>query len=591
MSAEAVRWVRSTTWEPSFFGLPQEVPWPAEADPAAANVEPFDMDLMLDAIEALGSEATEPWKGFLAAAELHQRLAEALEHRETEDALATLDEIEKRHPGSAFALFHRAQIARVDGGEEEAIELYQAAAAKAPRVAPIWDSLGSLLTLRGEKAKAIAAFRQALAVAPRDHVALEGLTALRELIKLKSADPQDVAGFRYVDVPTFRQMALRQVQGMTSAEELMKYADQLLRDGSAPGAVVAAVERASQLAPGEPRILLGLSTAYQANQQLPEARATLERLTLAFPQEPAGFLQLASVCHALGDVAAESAALDQALALDLNLQPALAAKFQLMPGEHDPKVEDALASFGAVRSSWMAHLLAGVISRERGDHAATLRHAQHAMELNPNSEEVLIAYASALGDLKELPLLTKVIKPATESGQYSKRLDWTYANVLRQLHMTADAVAVLRKTSKNASPDFKQMAERTIDAWIGLVTGCGVRLEVHQAGFLPRPIVIALADGDGGIILEGGAKLPAEARFPWRASGDKAAVSLQQGETGIGAGPLELGVFLARGVKPDGGESTNVECHLAVQPDGAIHFRATQKGHKLHVGWTNYPGA
>ena len=75
-----------------------------------------------------------------------------------------------------------------------------------------------------------------------------------------------------------------------------------------------------------------------------------------------------------------------------------------------------------------------------------------------------------------------------------------------------------------------------------------MRLEVHKAGFLPRPIVIALPDGDGAVLIEAGIPLPAESKFPWRASGDKAAVALQQGESTLGTEPLELGVFLARRV-------------------------------------------
>jgi hypothetical protein len=135
------------------------------------------------------------------------------------------------------------------------------------------------------------------------------------------------------------------------------------------------------------------------------------------------------------------------------------------------------------------------------------------------------------------------------------------------------------------------MADLTVDSWIGLLTGCGVRLEVHKAGFLPRPIVIALPDGDGAVLIEAGVPLPAEAKFPWRASGDRAAVALQQGETVLGNEPLELGVFLARDLKLPPAGSETIQCHIVANRDGALHFRATQDGHKLHVGWTNYPGS
>src|SRR4051812_34247245 len=143
-----VRWIKSTSWELPFFGLPQEIPWPGNVDPAVANQTPFEVEHLLTAIEQLGPEAQNPWKSFLAAAEYHEQLLEALEGSDHEEALAALDEIDRVHPDTAFSLFHRAHIARADGSEAGAIDLYKAAAEKAPMVGPIWGNLGSLYALR-----------------------------------------------------------------------------------------------------------------------------------------------------------------------------------------------------------------------------------------------------------------------------------------------------------------------------------------------------------------------------------------------------------------------------------------------------------
>src|SRR4051812_47681630 len=48
-----VRWIKSTSWELPFFGLPQEIPWPADVDPAIANQSPFEVEHLLNAIEQL----------------------------------------------------------------------------------------------------------------------------------------------------------------------------------------------------------------------------------------------------------------------------------------------------------------------------------------------------------------------------------------------------------------------------------------------------------------------------------------------------------------------------------------------------------
>jgi len=179
----------------------------------------------------------------------------------------------------------------------------------------------------------------------------------------------------------------------------------------------------------------------------------------------------------------------------------------------------------------------------------------------------------------------KVIKPKVETGNYSKRLDWNYAQVLQQIGLSSDAIAVLRKAAAGEAPaNFKAAAETMIDAWSGVLSGCGVQLEVHGAGFLQRPVVLALDDGDGGVVLNAGSQLPSTGSFPWRVNGPEVRVPLQQGQTGGGIGPRRLGAFLVRGVQP-AGDSTTIDCHVVAQPDGALHFRATQGGRKLPVGW------
>ena len=174
-----------------------------------------------------------------------------------------------------------------------------------------------------------------------------------------------------------------------------------------------------------------------------------------------------------------------------------------------------------------------------------------------------------------------------ESGKFTKRLDWNYAQVLRQLGLTQDAIAVLRKAAAGDVPDdFKASAALTIDAWAGFLTGSGVPLEVHSGGFLKRPVLLALADGDGGVIVNAGTQLPREGSFPWRANSSEVTIALQQGETGGGAEPHALGAYVVRGVQAAATNTSSIECHVTAMPDGALHFRATQNGRKLPVGWT-----
>lgn len=577
-------WIDSPSWELDFFSLPHRIPWPAEVDAAQALQQPFPTEHLLTAIQGLGPDAGSPWQSFALAAEKFDDLAEALEESEIPRAGELLDEIEALHPGTSFTAFHRAHVARHEGREADAIALYTEAAQKTPRIPAIWVNLGAVYASLGKRNEAVAAFRNALQVNPNEPTALEGLTALREVIKLKANDPRHPDAYVYMDVPSFTKMAAEHISKLPDAEQLLAYGEQLLKDGVAPEAGIRAVERANELQPDQPRTVFVLASGYHHVGQPEKARQLMERYVSLFPNDVNGFYRLAQTCRAVGDAAAERAAIDRVLELDPNFQPALTVRFELTPREHDPKREDELSRFGAERGSWMAHVLAGVIARERGDTKAALRHSERALELSPENEEALLHYSSALGDVRDLSKLASVIKPAVESGKHSKRLEWNYAQVLHELGLVKDAVGVLAKAAQDAPDDFKQMASVMIDAWTGTLTGCGVRLEVNPMGMLLRPILITLPDGDGGVVLQFGSQLPAEGRFPWRATGPEATVALQQGHSGARE-PRALGNFRIRGItlSPDG--PTTIDCRFIALPDGLVHFRAIQNGRKLGVGW------
>ncbi len=593
MTNAAVRWIDSTSWELPFFGLPTHIPWPEEVEAAVADQDPFEVEHLLTAIERLGPEAGEPWLSFSRASTTFDDLAEALEDSEIPRAAELLSELETILPGTAFGMYHRAYVARHEGRDDDAIRLYQQALEKAPAIPVIWNNLGALLAAHGMKEEAVAAFRKTLELAPNDPMALEGLASLRVVVKLQAqgGGPEQQGGFAYVDIPTFRNMVVQQIDQLAAnPDQLLGFAEQLLRDGLIPDVGLLALERAAALRPEHSRTLLALGAAYRLSGQHDKARETLTRHTQIHPQDPDGFMHLAQACSAAGDAEGERAAIERVLELEPNHHAALGIRFGLKAGEHDPAREDELARYGEQRGAWMAYLFASSIARERGDTPAALRQAERAFALGPEREEVLVHYAATLGDSKELGKLAQLIKPAVESGRYSKRLDWNYAQVLRELGLSNDAISVLTRAAANANDEFKGMVATTIDGWTGLVTGCGVPLEIHSAGFLARPVVISLADGDGGIILNAGAQLPATGAFPWRATGEETLVALHQGQTGSSREPRDLGIFRIRGVRPAVEGPTTIQCEVAAQADGAIHFRATQNGRKLPVGWMPQTG-
>ncbi len=578
----SVVWIESTNWELDFFSLPHRIPWPAEVDAAIANRDPFEVDHLLDAIEALGAEAGEPWTTFLKASAHLDDFAESLQSSEIVRAYELLEAFDAQHPDTAFALYHRGSLARIEGDDEGAIELLKAAAEKTPNGIAIWNSLGVVQASIGEREGAVAAFKKALAINNQDRTALEGLTQLRELVKLlrKADDPNSAI---FVDLPTFEQMAARQIQQMSNDHaQLLNYGEQLLKEGFAPGAGLQALQRAHTLQPEDPRTVFALAMALRMQEKLDEAKATMTAYTDKHPEDPRGFFQLAQTCNALKDAEGEARALDRVLEVDPNAQAPLGLRFGLGKTEHDPAKEAELVKFAEERKSWMAYILASNIARQRGDAKLAVKWAEHAYTFAPDTEEVLLHYTAALGEAKSFEKLVSVIKPQVESGKFTKRLNWNYAQVLQQSGLTGDAIRVLRDAvTGEVPPDFKAAVSTTIEAWSGELTGCGVPLEVHQAGFLQRPVLLALDDGDGGIVLNAGSKLPATGTFPYRAAAGEVRVSLQQGETGGGLEPRGLGAFMIRGVEA----GSPIEGHLVAQPDGALHFRAMQNGRRLKVGW------
>ena len=577
------RWVESTSWELDFFGLPHRIPWPQDVDPAVANNDPFEIEHMLRAIGAMGAELTQPWKSFDQAAAHLDELADAIDDSEATEAGELLAQFELLHPGTSFGLFHRGTVARLEGREDDAIALFRAATEKTPNISAIWNNLGVMHAMRGQRDEALAAFKKSLEISPNDRTALEGLAQLRAVIKLLR-DPNDPESAAFVDPQTFAKMVAQQLQQVVNdPDKLLQQGEHLLQQGFAPELGLQALQRAHALRPTDRRTVFGLTAAYRMAGQLEQARATIEPYTGQAPTDPEGFFHLAQICSATGDTAGEATALDAVLALDPNAQAPLGIRFGLTPTEHDPKKEQALVKFGEERKSWMAFILASNIARKRADSPTAVKWAERAHEIAPDSEDVLLHYTAALGEARGFEKLVSIIKPIIDSGKFTKRLDWNYAQTLQQMGLTNDAIGVLRKAIAGEVPDeFKASATLMIDAWSGLVAGCGVPLEIHQSGFLQRPVVLVLDDGDGGFVLKAGTRLPSESNFPWRAGAAEVQVRLQQGQSGGGAEPRGLGAFVVRGVQP---AAKTIDCHLVGLPDGALHFRASQGGRRLQVGW------
>ena len=589
-----ISWIECPAWELDFFALPHLIPWPSDVPVPAPDAQPFDAPSLLRAIETLEEKEPEkagPWTGFLNAAEYIQDLNEALQDSEYVQAAQLLDEVEKAHPGTPFRLFHAAFLERQNGRDAEALAMYQQAAQKAPALGFLWSHVGGMLGEAGRRDEAIMAFKTALQTNPNDQMALDGLVQFRVAVKL-FRDPKDPKSVVYVPVEQYRQMVAQQIEPLSKEpDQLVAFAEHQLREGHTPEIAVQALEKALEVRPNHARTMLALGAAYRMTAQNERAIETLRRVTELEPQNPFAFFHLAQAYNTAGDKAGETQALDSVLALDPNFQQGIGIRFGIDPSKPTQEVQEKIVAFAEARNSWMAFLIASSLARDRGDLAVSQQLAERAHAINPAGEEVLLHLSSILADNKDAAKLAELIEPAVRLGKYSKRLDWNYAQALRALDRTPEAIALLRDAASadGAPQDFKQAVAVTVDFWNGLLANAEVPLEIHRAGAIRRPVLLTLDDGDGGVILGGGKPLPADHRFPFRTrgEGDTAVdIRMQQGQTGGNPAPRPLGTFHVSGIKPAAGGPTAIECFAGAAPDGALRFGAMQDGKKLTVSWS-----
>jgi predicted Zn-dependent protease len=587
MSAPYV-WLDSTSWELDFFGLPHRIPWPADIDPLKANEEPFDHVELVRAIEMLGPDAGDPWTAFRLASVNFDELAECLEDFEFPRAAELLDEVDRLHPGTSFVAFHRGVVARQDGRFEEAVAHYQEAAKKTPNIGVIWLHLGTLLAQEGRRDDAIAALNNAVRHNPQDNNALEALASLRAAVKLLR-DPKDPKSAMYVSVPQFLQMSTQQLQQLRdNANGLVEFAEFQIRNGFSPDLGVKALERARELRPDDPATSAALSNAYRATNQHEKAKAIAVELTEKHPEAPQAWLNLAQILNGAGDKDGERTALGRMLEIDPNAQPALAILNDLNSGA-TPEKEEKLAAFAEEKHVPVPLLLASSSARDRNDIDAAVNYAARAFEFAPEREDVLIHYAAMLGDAKDANRLFSHIEPAVQSGKFSKRLDWNFAQALRGLGRTQEAINVLANAAsgEDAPQDFQNAVNTTIDFWVGRLAQSEVPLQVSRAGTIARPVVISLDGEDGAVVLQSGKPLPAEGRFPWRVrlNGEgETRITLQQGQSGSQNEPSLLGSFAVR-VPPLTGGAHTIQCFIGAGNEGRLLFKAVQGNKELPVRW------
>ncbi len=231
-----------------------------------------------------------------------------------EAALATLDVLEQRYPGSIGLHEYRA-LCYADLGRREPRLLKQAIAelrlclANSPAVPSLWRRLAEVQQLQGDRAAAVRSTEQILKLDPRDHAAavvaselylqlsdvasaLEVFERVREPIELDGefeiARATALAAAQQYEeaIPRYRRVVQWAEATPSQRFRATNRLGLIYREQGELAAAVTAFRRAVELEPTSPVARGNLASALERGDQRAEARQIYEQLSRENPDEP-----------------------------------------------------------------------------------------------------------------------------------------------------------------------------------------------------------------------------------------------------------------------------------------------------------------
>jgi tetratricopeptide (TPR) repeat protein len=292
-------------------GLPEQVAVPADADPAAADPE----TLLAYAARFADAEPDHPLAPELrraaAKAVPRERAQLALADRRWDEALAQIDRVLELDPRDAPAHLNRAAALRETGDAAGALAELDAVARVFADVPLYHRNRGRVLEDLGEDDRAVAAYREALALAPGDPAVVERLRALGALTTVSGPEgPLEVDREALADLVR-RDLALHD----DDHAHLSTAARSLLAEGQ-PDLAATAAALALAVRDDDEAMRLVLAEALLAAGRPAEALDAAERHIAAVSASALGHEQRAVALARLGRGDEARAAARRALELD-----------------------------------------------------------------------------------------------------------------------------------------------------------------------------------------------------------------------------------------------------------------------------------
>ena len=202
-------------------------------------------------------------------------------------ALAILDEVSHEDPDNVRADLAKIAIHMRQREIDKALDVFKEVERKKPDEAQTYNLKGWLLTAKGDRAGARAAYEKALELRPDFLAAISGLANF-DLAERK---------------PEQARKRFEKLAGSDSrnVDALLAYAGILLGSGAKPDEIQAVLERAERAAPGQLAPSLALAKFFLMRGDAAKARNVADRAAVSWPDDPAALQMLGSVQLAAKD--------------------------------------------------------------------------------------------------------------------------------------------------------------------------------------------------------------------------------------------------------------------------------------------------
>ncbi|HEY3662759.1 MAG TPA: tetratricopeptide repeat protein [Chthoniobacterales bacterium] len=600
------RWIESDHWDLSFEGLPRRIPWFTEdPDPPLKSYGNANNDFpilrLYEAVETmLASEPSPPpdprFAEFVARIDLGDDLVSAMESGDFIAAAGVLREMHRVSRPTGAMLMNEAYLAKRNGDEEGARELYRRATELCPEVEMLWRHYGEECEAAGLKDEAIRAYEQAVRILPNHQQAILGLHRLGERVRLETADePGKVRFLTKVELRAFTEEEMEKHWADTF--ELRGIAHNASQVPCTHDLALRCMERVVELEPDDLENQRNLGALLRVAGRIGEAREHLERARELDPADASTYFHLAECAIDENDMKEAWHNLHEALDCNENHKPALTCVFLNRTDQTPEKNEADLLAYSLPQpekhypGSWQGHLLLANAAWKRDQRENAVRLAADAYKIAPEESEVFLTYTGMLAATGENEWVAALTKPRLRQGEDNPVAFMNFALALEAMGLRQEAIRVLREAVDSLDLTLEQrhaMVDR-LDIWTGHFATCEIEIETQDgAGECLRRSIFQVKEGKAGLkIFDTGMGVGQHREIPVSFSSPKTEIDLHLEHRNFDGDPEQtsLGTFTVREIDPAQVEEQPVRLTFHLSDSAELGLAALQGQRKLPVSW------